>query len=111
MTAAVHAQTTADAPDREVQLLTGTELTVSVDYATQIQPLLKKHCYDCHDAENAESGLRLDVRRPALQGGDSGAAIVPGKSTESRLIAVVTGADQDFGRMPPEDEGRCCFCC
>jgi hypothetical protein len=78
----------------------------TVDYVTDIQPLLKKHCYDCHDADTAESGLRLDARRPALQGGDSGAAIVPGKSGESRLIAVVAGTDEDFDRMPPEGEGE-----
>jgi hypothetical protein len=78
----------------------------AVDFSRQIQPVFEKHCYDCHSSDAAESGLRLDARGPALEGGDSGKAIVPGKSAESRLIAVVEGKDEDFGRMPPEDEGE-----
>ncbi|MCC6510740.1 MAG: DUF1549 domain-containing protein, partial [Pirellulaceae bacterium] len=73
----------------------------SVDYQSDIQPLLKKHCVNCHGSDKQESGLRLDARTPALQGGDSGKAITVGNSAESRLIRYVAGLDPDH-LMPPE---------
>jgi mono/diheme cytochrome c family protein len=79
--------------------------TAIVDFAKDIQPLLRKNCYSCHGAEHQEGGLRLDQRKRALDGGDSGAEIVPGKSAESRLVRMIAGIDDDFGRMPPESKG------
>jgi hypothetical protein len=76
-----------------------------VDFATDIQPLLRKNCLSCHGPEHQEGGLRLDQKKRALQGGDSGAEIVPGKSAESRLVKLAAGIDEDFGLMPPEGKG------
>jgi hypothetical protein len=42
-----------------------------------------------------KAGFRLDTRETLLKGGDSGPAIVPGKSAESLLIALVQGIDPD----------------
>ena len=76
-----------------------------VDFAKDIQPLLQKNCYSCHGVEHQEGGLRLDQKKRALEGGDSGAEIVPGKSAESRLVRMIAGIDEDFGRMPPDGKG------
>lgn len=73
-----------------------------VDYRRDIQPILAKHCYECHGPEQQESGLRLDYVAAAREGGNSGPALVPGTSAESLLIAAVTGSG-DVTRMP---EGR-----
>lgn len=72
-----------------------------VDFAHDIQPILVKHCHRCHGAEHREGGLRLDLRRLALQGGDSGDTIVPRSSAKSGLIARISSKDDDE-RMPPE---------
>src|SRR3989337_2823918 len=48
----------------------------TVDFATDIQPLLRKNCHSCHGAEHQEGGLRLDQKKRALEGGDNGAAII-----------------------------------
>jgi hypothetical protein len=77
----------------------------TIDFTADVQPLLKKHCYSCHGAEHQEGGLRLDQKKRALEGGDSGAEIVPGKSAESRLVRLAAGIDEDFGVMPPEGKG------
>jgi hypothetical protein len=77
----------------------------AVDFVADIQPLLRTSCYSCHGPEAQEGGLRLDAKKRALEGGDTGAAIVPGKSDESRLIHAIAGQDEDLGRMPPEGEG------
>ena len=76
---------------------------VAVDFARDIQPLLAKRCQRCHGTEKHEGGLRLDLRRTALQGGDSGDTIVPGSSAKSRLIARVSEKGND-DRMPPDGD-------
>ncbi|REJ92891.1 MAG: DUF1553 domain-containing protein [Planctomycetota bacterium] len=77
-----------------------TEVLPPVDYTTDVKPILQRHCYDCHSASAQEAGLRVDTAVLAIEGGDSGAGIVPGKSAESRLLAVVTGESEDVARMP-----------
>jgi hypothetical protein len=76
---------------------------VGIDYATQIKPILAARCYACHSALRKKSGLRLDTAASLIQGGDSGPAVQPGKSGESLLIEMLTGASGT--RMPPEEEG------
>ncbi len=53
-----------------------------VDFARDVRPLLQKHCVRCHGEKKQEGGLRLDVRRRALAGGDTGPAVVAGKGGE-----------------------------
>ena len=77
----------------------------AVDFVRDIQPVFQKTCYSCHGPEKQEAGLRLDSRQRAFDGGDSGKAFIPGKSSESRLIHLVAGLDEDAGLMPPEGEG------
>jgi cytochrome c553 len=74
-----------------------------VDFSRDVKPLLAKHCWSCHGAEKQESGLRLDRRAALLAGGDSGKAVVPGKSAESRLIHLVAATDPK-NVMPPDGE-------
>ncbi len=76
----------------------------AVDYHRDIQPVLAKRCYSCHGAEQAEGSLRLDRKDEALRGGNSGVAIVPGKSAESRLVTYVAATSDDDMVMPPEGE-------
>ncbi len=76
-----------------------------VDFARDIQPLFVRHCQNCHGAEKQKGGLRLDLRQGALEGGDSGAVIVPGKSAESRLVHLVVKLDGET-QMPPAGENR-----
>jgi mono/diheme cytochrome c family protein len=71
------------------------------DFARDIQPIFASHCYKCHGPEKQTSGLRLDDGAAALAGGDSGAAIVPGKADKSPLIERATSTEEST-RMPPE---------
>lgn len=72
---------------------------VAVDFEKTVRPLFEKHCLECHGAKKQESGLRLD--RKSGPPGDSGKAIVAGKSAESLLIQYVAGLDPD-SVMPPK---------
>jgi cytochrome c553 len=69
-------------------------------FESKVRPLLVEHCLDCHSPEHkVKGGLRLDTREGWMQGGDSGAAIVPGKPDDSLLISAVRYTNKDL-RMP-----------
>jgi mono/diheme cytochrome c family protein len=72
-------------------------------YQRAVKPLLVAKCVRCHGPEKQQSALRLDTARGAFAGGDSGPAVVAGKSAESLLMHAVTGTG-DTSRMPPEGE-------
>lgn len=73
-----------------------------VDFVRDVRPIFEKHCYDCHGEKKQKSGLRLDVKSPALTGGDNhGPDIVPGNVEESPLIHFIATDDEDE-IMPPD---------
>lgn len=73
-----------------------------IDFVRDVRPILQKHCYACHAGEVRKSGLRLDVRSEAFQGGELyGESIVAGHAEESPLWQFVGDEDADL-RMPPE---------
>ncbi len=74
------------------------------DYATQIKPLLARHCADCHGLKKQQSGLRIDSGRAMMIGGDSGPAVIPKDAAKSLLIHAVTGTE-GASKMPPEGPG------
>ncbi len=75
-----------------------------VDFASQIQPLLARRCYECHGPETQESQMRLDVRDWALRGGESGEpALLPYDADNSHLVQLISSTDRKK-RMPPDDE-------
>ena len=71
----------------------------AVDYVADVQPILAKSCYSCHGPDKRRGGLRLDVKAAALQGGDSGAVILPRKSAESLLVRYVAGTVTNDGTI------------
>lgn len=80
------------------------EVSVSVDFESQIRPIFASRCYDCHGDGNQKGGLSLESPAGARQGGDSGvAAYRPGDSAESAMILRVTSDDPGF-RMPPKGD-------
>jgi hypothetical protein len=73
-----------------------------VSFQRDVRPILAARCFECHGPDTQESRLRVDRRADLLKGGKSGrAAVVPGKSAESRLLQVVSGIDKKLS-MPPE---------
>lgn len=71
-------------------------------FETKVRPLLAEHCLKCHGEKKQWGGLRLDSREALLRGGDSGAAIVPGKPDKSLLIRAVRQVDDDL-KMPKDN--------
>src|SRR5688572_29520567 len=75
----------------------------ATDFNRDIKPIFAERCHSCHGAEKHKGGLRLDRKTHALQGGDSGVAIVPHKSAESLLFKNVSGANPE-SLMPPKGD-------
>lgn len=77
-------------------------------FQTQVQPLLRDHCFKCHShaAPKIKGGLVLDSLSGLLTGGDSGPAIVPGHPEESLLIRAVSYNDPDLQMPPSKDQGK-----
>jgi hypothetical protein len=91
----------ADDPQPEPRLASSVE--EKVDFVRDVRPILAKNCYACHGPEKQKSGLRLDRKKEASAGGDSGSPFEPGRSTESELIERVSAIDPDRV-MPPKGE-------
>jgi len=74
------------------------ELPQQVHFNEHIRPILSDRCFACHgpDANHRQADLRLDDREVAL----ALLAIVPGKPSESELLARVTSQDPE-SQMPP----------
>jgi Protein of unknown function (DUF1553)/Protein of unknown function (DUF1549)/Planctomycete cytochrome C len=68
-------------------------------FNTKVRPLLAARCWRCHGADRQRGGLRLDSLAATLRGGDTGAAMVPGKPDESLLIEAVRYEGYE---MPPD---------
>ena len=78
--------------------------SLTVDFTTHVEPILKGRCFACHGEQLQLRKLRLDQRADAIRGGESGVpAIVPGDSANSLLIRYVAGIDPDVV-MPPEGD-------
>src|SRR6516225_6998665 len=71
-------------------------------FEKRIRPVIATHCSECHGEGRAKGGLRLTTGETLRRGGDSGAAIVPGKPDESLLIEAI-GHRGDI-KMPPKEK-------
>lgn len=72
-------------------------------FEEKIRPVLVQHCYSCHSAaaqtsKKLQGRLFLDSADGVLDGGESGAAIVKGKSADSLLLKALK---YDGLEMPP----------
>ena len=87
----------ADAPDEKAQ---------GKFFESKIRPLLAEHCFKCPGEKKEKGGLRLVSHGSLLKGGESGAAIVPGKPDESLLIEAVRYESLEMppaGKLPEAD--------
>src|SRR4051794_28688151 len=59
-----------------------------VDFERDVRPILARHCLSCHGPSKQKGGLRFDRKAAAMNGGNSGPAIVPGKGGESPIVQL-----------------------
>ncbi|MFD2520866.1 DUF1553 domain-containing protein [Emticicia soli] len=72
----------------------------TVDYSTQVKPILNKHCISCHGGVKKQGDFSLLFRSEALATAKSGKpAIIPFHPEQSEFIKRLTHTDPDE-RMP-----------
>lgn len=76
----------------------------TVDYSTEVKPILNKHCISCHGGVKKQGGFSLLFREEALGKTESGKpAIIPGDAKHSEFIIRLTHKDPEE-RMPLKKE-------
>ncbi|MGI9474056.1 MAG: PSD1 and planctomycete cytochrome C domain-containing protein [Rubripirellula sp.] len=73
-----------------------------IDFAQDVQPVLRRHCYRCHGSKNQESDLQLNVRRGVWGEPDSEATIVVKHDPDASLL-IQRIVDPDYGDIMPLD--------
>lgn len=74
------------------------QTSAKVDFARDVQPILRQNCYGCHGPKVQNNGLRLDRRSSVLKPGAR--RVVPGSSDNS--YAYLRLIKSEYGiQMPP----------
>ena len=60
-----------------------------VRFETDVLPVFKANCVQCHGPETRTKGLDLTTVASVMKGGESGPVVVPGKADESLLYRVI----------------------
>src|ERR1700716_3880542 len=79
----------------------------AADYAEEAASILQQNCTACHGADKQMGNLDLRTLESALEGGERGLAIQPGKAEDSRLYRFIAGIEKPYmppgKRLPAED--------
>jgi len=70
---------------------------------SQVHTLFVRHCLACHDSKEAEGGFVLESHEKLMKGGETGAAIAPGKAEHSLLVKLIEHREKPA--MPPPKKG------
>ena len=78
----------------------GAQERPAVDFWSDVEPLFRLRCYECHGPDERKGGLRLTNRTDAFTPGDYGIPVLsPGSAEHSLLFELVTSDDPEE-RMP-----------
>jgi len=77
------------------------ESAAQVSYQKDVKPILKRHCWGCHNAAKPQGGLNMVTVSAMNTGGDSGAAIDSGKPDASLLIEMIVGDQPEMPKQQP----------
>ncbi len=70
-----------------------------VTYDEHVRPILREHCFTCHNQNGAKGGLVLDSYSKLRAGGSSGEVVFEEDLESSRLWALVSHQEEPY--MPP----------
>lgn len=86
-----------------VLLLAGCGKPAAVSFANDVQPIISKHCIECHmkgGKGNVASGFLVESYESVMKGTKFGPVIVPGDPLSSSLYRLVAGEVDKSIRMP-----------
>jgi hypothetical protein len=73
-------------------------------FSDAVQPLLREKCGKCHIKDKPAGGLGVEQRAQLIEGGFSGAGIVPKDRKASIVMQRLVLPPHDDEHMPPEGE-------
>ena len=73
----------------------------NVTYDADIKPIFEQSCVKCHGEQKPKGKLRMDSLEGIMKGGEDGKVVVPGKSTESMVMANIAHLGDPDDYMPP----------
>ena len=79
-----------------------TDVNQAVVYGQIINPILQTRCVQCHNADKAKAGLRLDTPDLIRKGSEDGPVLVAGNSKNSALVKSCLLPEEDDHHMPPK---------
>lgn len=71
-----------------------------VTYKDHVLPILRKHCFNCHNPDKAKSDLNVATYQALMTGGSSGEAVKAGSPDQSLLYKVTAHLTEPH--MPPK---------
>ncbi len=63
-------------------------------FESRVRPVFARNCSACHSAGNKMAGLDMSTRDGLLKGGQSGAAVIPGKPEDSLIVRLIAHRDE-----------------
>ncbi|MEQ1932967.1 MAG: PSD1 and planctomycete cytochrome C domain-containing protein, partial [Fimbriimonadaceae bacterium] len=78
----------------------GESQTRTIDFARDVEPILKASCNSCHGATQAQGGLRLDTREGREKGGNNGKLFGPGGHFLARIEGTGGKPQMPLGFAP-----------
>ena len=82
-----------------------TSASEKINYMRDIQTILKKKCFRCHDAKKQKSDLRMDTPEHMRSGGEGGPIFVPFHPEQSEMYLLTSLPEYDMDYMPSKGEG------
>lgn len=73
-----------------------------VTYQDHVLPIFRNACLNCHNPDKKKGDLDLSTYSGLTAGGGSGKALVPGDADGSKLLKVITWAEEP--NMPPKGD-------
>ena len=72
-------------------------------YASIIRPMMRDHCFECHNFDKYKGKLRLDTYESLLKASDSGKpAVSPGNPDDSEIVRRINFPRTSKSAMPPD---------
>lgn len=68
----------------------------ATEFPANARDVLERRCLSCHKGPEPKGGLSLETAASALEGGDGGPTIVPGRPDASPLIEYISGPDPEM---------------
>lgn len=77
-----------------------------VSFKTDLLPLLKDRCFECHSGDKPKDGVAFDHMDELIKTEGKRAVVMKGDPTRSTMFTMVMRGDESKRRMPPPKSGK-----